>query len=168
MHPASDGFTPSALLFFFFFFKVGWWGNARQGGKQLCEVFFEEREWGRKKKAGNTLEAEESADGLIRLTKETFKLLESSGVFAGAHASTLRRRRKLPAEEKRRSEKKRSELDLFSKCSHILGSTFACPCQKRVGRGGMREVEGERTDCFSFFSPPSLPSSSASFLPAAE
>lgn len=67
--------------------------------------------------------------------------------FRGIHRPSLRRKKKkakLPEEEKRRSEKKRSELDLFSKRSHILGSTLACPCQRRVGRGGMREVERER------------------------
>lgn len=93
--------------------------------------------------------AERPADCLICQSKKR---------SAFGATSTLRRRQR-ERERKRkncqwrkRKKKKRSELDLFSKCSHILGSTFACPCQKRVGRGGMREVERKSRLFFFFFS----------------
>lgn len=78
------------------------------------------------------------------------KLLQVRG--RESHRSTLKKKKekkKANCQWRKREKVKRSELDLFSKCSHILGSTVACPCQKRVGRGGMKSGRVRKsTLCF--------------------
>lgn len=47
------------------------------------------------------------------------------------------------------SEKTTREEVMFSKYSHILGSAFAYPCQRRVGGGEEEKVDV--VECFTFF-----------------
>lgn len=98
------------------------------GGASDRSVWWEERVVSRGSKRTRSSATSRTFDVWL------FKLLQVS-----SRASQIHLKKENANRQRRKREKvKRSELDLFSKCSHILGSTGACPCQKRVGRGGMK------------------------------
>lgn len=145
IHTASNSFTQSAV-----FLKVGWRGNAVQsgvfGGKsaRLAEDK-KNTQWAQQR--GRDLQ-------IAWFVTKKNKHLEALN-SAAVHRPTLKRKKKQKAncQWRKREKVKRSELDLFSKCSHILGSTSACPCQRRVGRGGLKRGRERKSTLFFFFPP---------------